>query len=83
MPRTPQKWRLPPNGQGIFDHTTRTVFDGNGTKCTEVHETHVFQFPTSPQSVEELLYSAQNNPMSSTDILVNCAQPFPIGCRMM
>ena len=38
-------------GKGIVPYHLKQIFDGNYINCTEVHETHIFQFPTSPQRV--------------------------------
>ena len=80
IPRTPQKlnvWQPPPHGEGHWAISLRTIIDENCMKCTELHETHVVLFPTSPQRVEGLGSNAQNNVTSDTKILVNCPHLFP------
>ena len=44
-------------------------------QCTELHETHAFQFPTWPQRVDGIGSNTQNNAMSSIKMLVSCPQP--------
>ena len=80
MAVTPQKfnvWQPPFHGEGHLAISLKNIFDGNYMKCTELHETHIFQFSAPPQMVGNLGFSAQNNAMSGTKMLLNCPKTLP------
>ena len=68
--RTPWKfndWLPPFHREGHLAISLKLFFDGNYMKCTEMHETNVFQFPILPHRVGKVRSSAQNNAMSITN----------------
>ena len=70
---------LHPMGK-VSGHITTKDFDGNSTKCTELHETHVFQLPKVLQRVGWVQFTKLCN--VSYKKLMNCAQPFSIGWKL-